>query len=185
MDPTDDYRQINLANWNSRVPIHEHGYDLERFRDERKRQIVLRLANGLEEVNRRMIERFTENIDHIEDVLERVSSRADKAAAHGVDIAAVRSAIVSAESAIAAARAAITVQAGKTYPVNLTDESTARADVAAAKQALESDLKAVRALVQTARDAVHAAAVALAGIPRVDDYEVEPPTPTSTTTSTP
>lgn len=34
MDPTDDYRQINLANWNSRVPIHEHGYDLERFRDE-------------------------------------------------------------------------------------------------------------------------------------------------------
>ena len=27
-----DYRAVNLANWNSRVPLHEHGYELDRFR---------------------------------------------------------------------------------------------------------------------------------------------------------
>lgn len=27
-----NYRTVNLANWNSRVPFHERGYGLERFR---------------------------------------------------------------------------------------------------------------------------------------------------------
>jgi len=30
-----DYLAVNLANWNSRVPFHERGYDLERFRTDR------------------------------------------------------------------------------------------------------------------------------------------------------
>ena len=29
-----DYREINLANWNSRVPHHEKGYALDRYRDD-------------------------------------------------------------------------------------------------------------------------------------------------------
>ena len=35
MDAGRDYRRINLANWNSRVPFHEQGYSLDRFRDDR------------------------------------------------------------------------------------------------------------------------------------------------------
>jgi SAM-dependent methyltransferase len=30
----EDYRSINLANWNSRVPVHEQGYALQPFRDD-------------------------------------------------------------------------------------------------------------------------------------------------------
>ena len=33
-DPLDDYVRINRANWNSRVPVHATGYDLDRFRTE-------------------------------------------------------------------------------------------------------------------------------------------------------
>jgi SAM-dependent methyltransferase len=32
-----DYQTVNLANWNSRVPFHERGYDLEQFRADPKR----------------------------------------------------------------------------------------------------------------------------------------------------
>lgn len=34
MDPVDDYLAINRANWNSRVPHHEKGYDVEQFRSD-------------------------------------------------------------------------------------------------------------------------------------------------------
>jgi SAM-dependent methyltransferase len=34
MARSDDYRQINLANWNSRVAFHERGYHLDRFRSD-------------------------------------------------------------------------------------------------------------------------------------------------------
>lgn len=30
----DDYRDVNLRNWESRVPHHEAGYGLERFRED-------------------------------------------------------------------------------------------------------------------------------------------------------
>ena len=30
---SDDYLAINRANWDSRVPHHEKGYDLDRFQD--------------------------------------------------------------------------------------------------------------------------------------------------------
>jgi len=30
----EDYRSINLANWNSRVPVHEQGYSIDPFRDD-------------------------------------------------------------------------------------------------------------------------------------------------------
>jgi SAM-dependent methyltransferase len=32
LDPLADYVRINRANWNSRVPVHATGYDLDRFR---------------------------------------------------------------------------------------------------------------------------------------------------------
>ncbi len=31
-----DYLQVNLANWNSRVPFHEVGYGLDAYRDDRR-----------------------------------------------------------------------------------------------------------------------------------------------------
>lgn len=33
-EPIPDYLQTNMANWNSRVPFHEQGYGLGRFRDD-------------------------------------------------------------------------------------------------------------------------------------------------------
>ena len=32
VEPIPDYLSTNLANWNSRVPVHEQGYDLDRYR---------------------------------------------------------------------------------------------------------------------------------------------------------
>jgi SAM-dependent methyltransferase len=34
VDAVEDYRAINLSNWNSRVPVHEQGYGLQPFRDD-------------------------------------------------------------------------------------------------------------------------------------------------------
>ncbi len=31
---TSEYLDVNLANWNSRVPFHEQGYELGRYRDD-------------------------------------------------------------------------------------------------------------------------------------------------------
>ena len=141
---------------------------LAAIRDQRKAQIAERVQTNLSKLNERMVNHFTKLLDKLEEILERIQKRADKAAERGLDVSAVNAAIEKAHDAIADARAAITGQADNTYPVEATDDEHLRADVAKARKALNDDLKKVFRAVKAAREAVHAAATALAHIPRGD-----------------
>jgi gas vesicle protein len=154
---------------------------LQQFRDDKKKQIVERLAQGLNDLNEKIVGQFTDMLDGFDRIIVEASSRADKAEANGKDVSAVRAGITNAQTAIAAARAAVGTQAGKTYPITLTSEDTARTDVSAAKQSLETDLKAVRVLVQTAREAVKNVLQALRQIPGIDSLNFSTSTATNTT----
>lgn len=146
---------------------------LQVLRDDRRQQIVERIYVNVNELNTRMTKHFLEVLGNIEKVLERVESRADKAAANGLDVAAVRTAIGNAEAKIAASRAAVEAQAAKAYTVTVVGSSTLKSDVAAVRDALRNDLTAVRETVRAAHDAVRLSAVTLAQIPRIDEVEVK------------
>lgn len=151
---------------------------LEQFKDEKKKQALERISENIGEANKHLTEQFIETLDRLSEVLVNIGSRVEKAAVNGADVTAVRAAMTAAETAIQTARAAVVVQAGKVYALTIESEDAARAGASATKQALEGDLKSVRTLVQAARDAVRAAAIALAAIPGINGFEV---TNTSTT----
>ncbi|MDP2664386.1 MAG: hypothetical protein Q8O97_00225 [bacterium] len=146
---------------------------LKAVRDEKKKQIVERVYNSVNELNERMTDHLTKTLNQIQEVLDRVESRADKAEANDLDVASVRTAITAAESAIASSRSAVEAQAGKTYSFTVTTEEKLRSDVGTARQALHTDLVAVRETVKAARDAVKSAAVVLGQVPKVDEAEVD------------
>ena len=145
---------------------------LEVVRDEKKRQAVERIYTALNAINERLTDHFLNVLDQVEDVLDRVQSRADKAKANDLDVASVQTAIDDASRAIEAGRTAVREQAAKSYSVTVTDEATLRENAKSAKEQLRKDLEAVKNVVKAARDSVRAAAVALAQIPRVNEVEV-------------
>ncbi|KKR89118.1 MAG: hypothetical protein UU85_C0003G0035 [Candidatus Wolfebacteria bacterium GW2011_GWA2_42_10] len=156
---------------------------LIKIKDERKKQTVERINNQINELNERRLDHFSDVLEKLEKVLDRIGSRADKAEAHGLDISAVRTAITEANNVIAASRAAIAAQAGKTYTIIISTEAALRTDVGKTRQVLHDDLTKVQETVKAAREAVKKAAVTLAQIPRVDELEVATSTATSTATS--
>ena len=145
---------------------------LQKIKDERKKQIVERVDERIDALNERMTGHYLKVLEQIEDVLGKVSSRADKAATNGADITAVKAAIAKAQTAIASVRAAATTQAGKTYQIIVTGDNNLRVDVGQARQALHTDLVSTREAVKAAHMAVRDAAVSLAKIPRVNEAEV-------------
>ena len=162
---------------------------LKVIKDEKKKQIVEKIDQRLDERNEKTLNHFSNVLEKLEEILGRISSRTDKAEANGKDVSSVRTLITEAESAIAASRSAIAAQSGRTYPITFTGVSTTststpetnlRADVGKARQALHNDLVKVRETVFAAREAVKKAAVALAQIPRVNELEIE-----DSSTSTP
>lgn len=169
-------RQMEAARTETGTKIQEEKQRLaERLglvRDERKRQIVERINVNLLNVNDRRISETESLLTEIEDVLMRIISRRDKAAANGFDVGTVDGAIGAADAAIESARAAIEEQARRTYIINVTDEATLREKIASIRTAIFEDLRRVREAVRAAHDAVRRAALALAQNPRIDE---EPP----------
>lgn len=145
---------------------------LKAVRDEKKKQAVERIYTTLNAINERMTDHFLNVLDQVEDVLDRVQSRSDKAKANGLDVSSVQTAIDEAHRAIEAGRTIVREQAAKSYSITVTDEATLRENAKSVKEQLRKDLEAVKDAVKAARDSVRVAAVALAQIPRVNEVEV-------------
>lgn len=152
---------------------------LSGIKDEAKRnaaQGVFEKLNGLKE---KRIGVFEKAITQIEEVLGRIVSRSEKVAAGGGDIKSVSAAVETAKKSIAEARAFVELGAAEVYTVATTTEANLKSDFTKVRNEFGDDMKKVEEKVKAARDAVHAAATALAKIPNADQYEVE-----SSTTST-
>lgn len=156
---------------------------LAKIKDEKKKTAVEKINNEIARINENRTNHFSENLNKLEKVLTNIGLRADKAAANGVDVSTVKTAIDSANAAIAESRTAISAQAGKIYSIVVNTEATLRQDVGKTHQELKADLDKVRATVEKAKQAVRNAAVTLAQIPKVDELEVNStPAPAATET---
>lgn len=136
---------------------------LEKIKNERKKETVERIDRQIDALNERMIKHFSSVLEKLEDILFRISERADKASTErGLDVSPIRSAIDKANTVIASARLAVENQSEKTYTIKVTTESALKVDVGKTRQMLGADLAKVRDAVKTAQSAVKDVAVALA-----------------------
>lgn len=159
---------------------------LQQILDEQKQKIAERIDRQLNELNQRLLNHFSEVLEKLEKVLINIISRTDKAEANGWDVSAVRTMITAAEEAIDAARTAIEEQAARNYTPEITgEEDRLRVEVGQARQALHSDIVAVRNLVRSAYEAVRRVATTLAQIPRVDELEAPGETPETSPSPSP
>ncbi|MEK7463282.1 MAG: hypothetical protein AAB621_02900 [Patescibacteria group bacterium] len=142
---------------------------LEKIKDERKKATVEKLDKRFNEINVKMTAQWSDALLRLEDLLVKISLRADKAAANGADVSAVGPALEKAKIAIVAARTAISAQASKAYPIDIVSETELKSAVAQTREKLNQDLKAVREVMQLAHQATVDALTSLKGVPKVDE----------------
>ncbi len=150
---------------------------LEKIKDEKKKAATERLDNRFTEINAKLAEQWGNALTRMEELLAKVGSRADKAELNGKDVSATRTAAEKAKGAIETAKNAAAVQAAKTYPITVTDETALKSAVAVARELLNKDLAGVRDSVQAAKKAISDANSALRKISGVDDLTAPVPAP--------
>lgn len=143
--------------------------DLAKIKDLRKQETVTNLDQRFTDINQKTTAQWTDALNRMDDLLAKISSRSDKAALAGKDVATTTAAITTAKADIAAARTAVVAQTGKTYPITVTTDTALKSAVAQVRDTLNNDLKAVRDLMQAAKKSVSQAAESLSGIPKVDE----------------
>ena len=157
---------------------------MRQIKDTTKQNATDRILNQMEKLNQVWASNFTNVLDRLEAVLEKIKSRKDKALANGKDVSLVIEAITKAEASIDAARVALEIQAQKTYvvdPGTISQETTTqegqnnlisdfRTQFKALRELLFADLKSLRdGAMKDARDSVKDVIKILSEIPGVDD----------------
>lgn len=142
--------------------------DLLKIKDEGKRQTVENINAKIHDLNIKITDQFSSTINRIDTVFANIQARLSIATSKGIDVSSVDQNNAKALSAIADARAAISVQAGKIYAINVTNDTTLKASVKKVRDAFESDLKAVNKKVEAANKAVKDSSMALSKIPNID-----------------
>jgi len=129
--------------------------------DARKKTIVTHADTKMAEINAARLDAWTNHLDKMSQILERVIAKAATAKAGGSDTASVDDAVAAAQQAIAIAQAAVTTQSSKQYTITIGAENALKTAVTTTTRSLKQDLIAVQQTITTARNAVHAAIAAV------------------------
>lgn len=130
---------------------------LQQVQDKRKQKIAERINIQLAHINERATTHMTKVLNRLSALMDKLSTRLATMKTEGKETDAAEAAVVKAREAIVAAQTAVSVQAGEEYFIVFTDESGLKVGASAAKTSLKSDLKAVKLLVKTAKEATKAA----------------------------
>ncbi|MBU6142220.1 hypothetical protein KGO95_03870 [Patescibacteria group bacterium] len=153
---------------------------LANIKDQAKAATVQQLDQRFTDINQNITSQWVNTLAILSDIVTKISSRADTLESNGADVSAVRTAVTAAQTAIDAARTGVTAQTAKTYPMNVTTDTTLKSVVSQVRDTLNTDLKATRDLLQAAHNMVAAAAQALNAVPGASQPEATT-TPATTT----
>lgn len=135
---------------------------LEGLKDEKKKAIIEKISDKIAAINERRTTIMSSALKQLTTHLDRVQTKITEAKGNNINTSSAKTALASAKQAITSAETAVTLQAGKTYTINVTTDEKARAAVGATLKLLETDLLATHQKVVNARLAVMNAVRALA-----------------------
>jgi len=93
---------------------------INQIKDQAKKEAADRIEGQFDHINDVWTNHFTNVLDKLDEVLQKIESRTEKASANGQDVATVKFAIQDALTKISTARTAVAGQAQKTYVVDTT-----------------------------------------------------------------
>ncbi|OGH16632.1 MAG: hypothetical protein A3C30_04355 [Candidatus Levybacteria bacterium RIFCSPHIGHO2_02_FULL_40_18] len=124
------------------------------IKDTRKQLLTERIADKVASANARLTNKMDKALDHLTDILNRVTEKAAAFKAQGKDTTALDAAITTAANAITTAKNAVDAQKSKEYTANITDESTLRNTIGQMVSQFRLDIQAVHKLIVDAKQAV-------------------------------
>jgi hypothetical protein len=158
----------SMAETSSRERRENFLQKVAEIQDERKRRIVTNLSSRLSAVNDRWVTHWVAVLTRFEDILEKMTVRADVLANEGHNVAQIKSAIGEASLAISEAKESVRAQAGKVYVIDIQEETTIGQSVQTLTSIFRSDLKETLGYVRAAREAMVAALSSMKSL-SVDD----------------
>jgi len=116
---------------------------LQNIQDERKKQIMARIEQSLNSLNKRIVDQLSLRLDRLEDLLSKITSRAEKMESEGLVVTEALAKIETAQANIGDIREILSQQAEKVYVPQITSESNLGLAAGKSYQQLRGDIKTI------------------------------------------
>jgi len=156
---------------------------LKVVKDEKKKETALRVGDEFQQINTKVLARFTGILAKEESIIQKISSKADVIEIGGGDSVQIKADLVIATKSIADARAAIVAQTAKVYTISVKTEAGLRNDTDEVRQLMQQDLSVVRNLVKSVHEAVKKAFDSLEKNPNAQKNKIQTATTTASSTN--
>jgi len=123
---------------------------LTAIKDEKKQETVSRLSENINELNKKKTGDYSAVIVKLERVWASIKAKSGEIADQAI--------AANIENSLVAVKESLNQQASRVYELNVSTENNLKTDIGQARQALESDLKAVREKIGAAKTLLYQAA---------------------------
>lgn len=130
---------------------------LAQFKDKVKAERAQKVSETLKIINSNRTKMMTTHLGVLTKILNTIEDKVNEASAAGKNVDSAKSAISTARTAIEKASAAVGVQSGNDYTLEITTETTVKTEAKSTRDSLMTDLKSTQETVKQAREAVTAA----------------------------
>ncbi len=127
---------------------------LETIKDETKKERVTNVDTKMSETNTKRTTQMTENLNKMDEVITKITTKLTDLEAQGVDTSKAQSALSDAQSKMSLAKAAVSAQASKEYVIGVTSENNLGQDVGRSIQAMQKDFQATATTLKNARESI-------------------------------
>jgi hypothetical protein len=127
---------------------------LAALKDQRKQATMSAITERFTTINTNQTEKMTQSLTKLSQILDRLSSQSAEAKNAGKDMTTVDAVIGEAKQAIETSQAAVTIQAGKQYIPQITDETQVKQSATVTFMQLKNDLETTRKTVQATKEPV-------------------------------
>lgn len=131
---------------------------LLQVQDTSKQKALERIDNKIQVTNQSVTDRFTDILEDLESINNRVGSKAEELSTNGKDTQALEDAIADATSAIAAAKAAVRTQSSQEYIVEIGSDDTLKVQATQTIASFRADINTLREQIKSAKEDVAKAA---------------------------
>lgn len=163
MDKLKDKKLMFADEINAKREDLKKNLDLK-LKDAQKKEIAIRADKEINALNVKATGNYRNILLNIEKILNNIVARADLLEKNGRNVAPARSAIEKAKEAVALSRLAVETQSVKIYTAIISSENKIKEDVNVERAAVRADLSILKDSIETARNTVKDAAVALARV---------------------
>ncbi len=124
------------------------------FKDQRKANLTSRVNDTLAMINQQRTSQMLKYLDNMSRILSKLETRVNSGSSDIKDVTAAKAAIADSKAKIASAAAAVKVQQAKDYTIQVSSETTVKADAKLQRDKLQSALLTLRKLLIDAKQSV-------------------------------